>query len=198
MAERLAEIMGRPVLKLDDCIGEEVESKVFAMKDGDIILLENVRFYKDTKNDPEFSEKLAKLGEIFVNDAFGAAHRAHSSTFGVAKLLPSVAGFLMQKEIEVMGNALKNPEKPFVAILGGAKVSDKIGVIENLLTKVDTLLIGGAMAYTFFRSRNLPVGRSLLEDDRVQQAADITARAEERGVRLELPVDHVVAPKLEA
>ncbi|MDD2431482.1 MAG: phosphoglycerate kinase [Firmicutes bacterium] len=195
MGERLAQIIGRPVCKLDDCVGEEVENKVFAMKDGDIILLENVRFYKDTKNDPEFTEKLAKLGEIFVNDAFGAAHRAHSSTFGVAKLLPSVAGFLMQKEIEIMGNALRNPDKPFVAILGGAKVSDKIGVIENLLTKVDTLLIGGGMAYTFLKAKGYEIGNSLLEEDKVRLAKELMDKAVSSNVKLLLPVDNIVADR---
>jgi 3-phosphoglycerate kinase len=198
MAERLAEIMGRPVLKLDDCIGEEVEAKVAAMKEGDIILLENVRFYKDTKNDPEFSEKLAKLGEIFVNDAFGAAHRAHSSTYGVAQHLPAVAGFLMQKEIEVMGKALANPERPFVAILGGAKVSDKIGVIENLLTKVDTLLIGGGMAYTFLKAKGYEIGNSLLEEDKIDLAKELMEKAEKSNVKLLLPLDNVVADRFAA
>lgn len=193
MGVRLSEIMGRPVLKLDDCIGAEVEAKVAAMKPGDIILLENVRFYNDTKNDEELSKNLAKLGEIFVNDAFGTAHRAHSSTYGVAQYLPSVAGFLMQKEIETMGEALKNPQRPFVAILGGAKVSDKIGVIENLIGKVDTLLIGGGMAYTFLKAKGYEIGKSLLEEDKIDLAKELMAKAEKSNVKLLLPVDTVVA-----
>ena len=198
MGERLAEIMNRPVLKLDDCVGPEVEAKVAAMKPGDIILLENVRFYNDTKNDPEFSQNLAKLGDVFVNDAFGAAHRAHSSTYGVAKYLPAVAGFLMQKEIEIMGQALANPKRPFVAILGGAKVSDKIGVIENLLGKVDTLLIGGGMAYTFLKANGLEIGKSLLEVDKIDLAKDLMAKAKEKNVKLLLPIDNVVADNFAA
>lgn len=198
MGECLASIMGREVIKLDDCVGPEVEAKVNEMKPGDIILLENVRFYNDTKNDEEFSKNLARLGDIFVNDAFGAAHRAHSSTYGVAQLLPSVAGFLMQKEIEIMGNALKNPEKPFVAILGGAKVSDKIGVIENLLTKVDTLLIGGGMAYTFLKAMGYEIGKSLLEADKVDLAKELMEKAKAKGVSLLLPIDTVVADNFAA
>ena len=198
MGERLAEIMNRPVLKLDDCVGSDVEAKVAAMKPGDIILLENVRFYNDTKNDEEFSQNLAKLGDVFVNDAFGAAHRAHSSTYGVAKYLPAVAGFLMQKEIEIMGQALANPKRPFVAILGGAKVSDKIGVIENLLGKVDTLLIGGGMAYTFLKANGLEIGKSLLEVDKIDLAKDLMAKAKEKNVKILLPIDTVVADNFAA
>jgi len=193
LGERLSEIMGLSVQKLDDCVGPEVEAKVKAMQVGDIILLENVRFYNDTKNDPEFSKKLASLGEIFVNDAFGTAHRAHSSTYGVAQLLPSVAGFLLQKEIEVMGNALKDPKHPFVAILGGAKVSDKIGVIENLLGKVDTLLIGGGMAYTFLKAQGYEIGKSLLEEDKLSLASELLLQAKKQKVKLLLPLDTVVA-----
>ena len=198
LGERLSEIMEHPVQKLDDCVGPEVEGKVQTMQVGDIILLENVRFYNDTKNDPEFSKNLASLGEIFVNDAFGAAHRAHSSTYGVAEFLPSVAGFLMQKEIEVMGNALKNPEHPFVAILGGAKVSDKIGVIENLLGKVDTLLIGGGMAYTFLKAKGYEIGKSLLEEDKISLASELLLKAARQKVKLLLPLDTVIADNFAA
>jgi triosephosphate isomerase len=155
VADRLAELLGKPVKKLDDVIGPAVESAVNAMQSGDVILLENVRFYKEEEaNDQDFAKKLASLADVYVNDAFGTAHRAHASTEGVAHYLPAVAGFLMQKEIDYLGRALTNPERPFVAILGGAKVKDKIPVIENLLEKVDTLLVGGGMAYTFLRRRD--------------------------------------------
>ncbi|HEY8535186.1 MAG TPA: phosphoglycerate kinase [Vicinamibacterales bacterium] len=201
VAGRLSELLGRPVVFAPDCVGPEAQKAIAeAHAGGKVVLLENVRFHAgEEKNDPAFAAQLAEGIDLYVNDAFGSAHRAHASVEGIVRAIgKGAAGLLMEKELKYLGDAIERPVRPFVAILGGAKVSDKIEVIENLLTKVDALLIGGAMAYTFFRSRNLPVGRSLVEDDRVQQAADITARAEERGVRLELPVDHVVAPKLEA
>ena len=201
VAGRLSELLGRPVVFAPDCVGPEAQKAIAeAHAGGKVVLLENVRFHAgEEKNDPAFAAQLAEGIDLYVNDAFGSAHRTHASVEGIVRAIgKGAAGLLMEKELKYLGDAIERPVRPFVAILGGAKVSDKIEVIENLLTKVDALLIGGAMAYTFFRSRNLPVGRSLVEDDRVQQAADITARAEERGVRLELPVDHVVAPKLEA
>ncbi|MFB3897665.1 MAG: phosphoglycerate kinase [bacterium] len=195
IGKRLGELLGKPVLKLDDCVGPEVESKVNAMKDGDVTLLENVRFYaEEEKNDPEFAKKLAKLGDVYVNDAFGSAHRAHASTEGVAKFVqPAVAGFLMKKEIDFLGKALENPTRPFLAILGGAKVSSKIGVIKNLLNKVDCLIIGGGMAYTFLKARGQEIGKSLVEEEQVQLAKEILAKALEKGVPLLLPIDHIVA-----
>lgn len=194
VARRLEELLGKPVVKVDDCIGEEPRAAVAGMQPGDVVLLENVRFHPgEGKNDERFARELAELADIYVNDAFGAAHRAHASTEGVAHFLPAVAGFLMEKEINALGQALSNPARPFVAILGGAKVSDKIGVIENLLDKVDTLIIGGGMANTFLAARGYPMGKSLLEADKVELARDLMARAKERGVKLLLPVDLVVA-----
>ena len=172
------------------------------MKNGDVLVLENVRFHKEEeKNEPNFAAQLARHGDVYVNDAFGTAHREHASTFGAAQCMqgkPRVIGFLIQKELKFLGEAVTAPKRPFVAILGGAKVSDKIEVIENLIGKVDALAIGGAMAYTFLKSRGLPIGRSLVEDDKLEAARKITAHAHERGVRLALPVDHVVVEKLEA
>jgi len=195
VAECLAELLGRPVRKLDDCVGPEVEAVVAGMQPGDVILLENTRFYaEDESNDPDFAKRLAALGDIFVNDAFGAAHRAHASTVGVAEHLPSVAGFLMEKELTFLGQALTAPEHPFVAILGGAKVSDKIGVIDNLLTKVDALLIGGGMANTFLKAQSYEIGQSLMEDESLDVARKMLERA---GDRLALPVDVVVADRFE-
>jgi phosphoglycerate kinase len=196
VAECLAELLGRPVRKLDDCVGPEVEAVVAGMQPGDVILLENTRFYaEDESNDPDFAKRLAALGDIFVNDAFGAAHRAHASTVGVAEHLPSVAGFLMEKELTFLGQALTAPEHPFVAILGGAKVSDKIGVIDNLLTKVDALLIGGGMANTFLKAQSYEIGQSLMEDESLDVARKMLERA---GDRLALPVDVVVADRFDA
>lgn len=196
VAERLAELLGKPVRKLDDCVGPEVEAVVAKMQPGDVILLENTRFYpEDESNDPAFARKLASLADIFVNDAFGAAHRAHASTTGVAEYLPSVAGFLMEKEITFLSKALEAPDHPFVAILGGAKVSDKIGVIDNLLTKVDTLLIGGGMANTFLKAQGYEIGQSLVEDESLDVARETLERA---GERLALPVDVVVADRFDA
>ena len=196
VAERLSELLGRPVRKLDDCVGPEVEAVVAEMQPGDVILLENVRFHSgDESNDPALAKELASLADIFVNDAFGAAHRAHASTVGVAEYLPSVAGFLMEKELTFLGQTLTAPEHPFVAILGGAKISDKIGVIDNLLTRVDGLLIGGGMANTFFKAQGYEIGRSLVEDESLDVARKMLERA---GERLALPVDVVVADRFDA
>jgi phosphoglycerate kinase len=196
VADRLGELLGRPITKLGDCVGVEVENTVKAMKPGDVILLENTRFKPgETKNDPMLAEGLAQLGEVFVNDAFGAAHRAHASTAGVAQHLPSVAGFLMEKELNYLGRALADPERPFLAVLGGAKISDKIGVIQNLLSKVDSLLIGGGMANTFFKAQGLDVGDSLVEDEALDTARELLESA---GDLLVLPVDCVVADRFDA
>ncbi|NPV53985.1 MAG: phosphoglycerate kinase [Firmicutes bacterium] len=196
VAERLSQLLGKPVTKVDDCIGELPKAALSKMKPGDVVLLENVRFYKQEEaNDEGFAKSLAELADVFVNDAFGTAHRAHASTAGVARFLPAVAGFLMQKEIEVMGKALANPDRPFVAILGGAKVSDKIGVIENLLTKVDTLIVGGGMAYTFLKAQGKEIGQSLLEADKLELALGLIDKAKAKGVTFLLPVDVVVADR---
>jgi phosphoglycerate kinase len=199
VAEALTRLLGKPVPLLPDCIGPEVESTVAAMRDGDVVLLENVRFYpEEEKNDSEFAGKLARLGDMYVSDAFATAHRANASTEGVAHLLhPAVAGFLMEKELAVLGGALASPQRPFAALLGGAKISDKIPVIENLLDKVDTLLIGGGMAFTFLKAKGYEVGKSLLDKDKISLAADLMARAQGRGVALELPRDVVVGAALE-
>lgn len=194
VATRLSELIRRPVAKVDDCVGPEVEAAAKALEPGQVLLLDNLRFHKEeTANDPDFARRLASLADVYVNDAFGAAHRAHASTAGVAEHLPAAAGFLLAKELDVLGGALDNPERPFLAILGGAKVSDKIGVIRNLLTKVDTLLIGGGMAYTFIKAKGYEVGKSLLDTERIELAKELMAEAEERGVKLLLPVDVVVA-----
>jgi phosphoglycerate kinase len=194
IAARLSQLMGRPVVKCDEVVGKEVESKAAAMREGDLLLLENVRFHEgETKNDPELSKAFAALADLFVNDAFGTAHRAHSSTAGIAEYIPGVAGFLMEKEINALGGALSNPERPFTAIIGGAKVKDKIGVIENLLEKVDTLLIGGGLANTFIRAKGYSVGSSLLEEEKIEIARSLMERAEQKGVRFLIPEDVVVA-----
>ena len=199
VAKRLGKLLGRKVTKLDDCIGEDVEKAVAAMKPKDVILLENLRFHaEEEENDPAFAKKLASLADVFVNDAFGTCHRAHASTEGITKYLPSVSGFLVDKEIEYFEKATRNPAKPYVAILGGAKVSDKIGVIANLMDKVDAILIGGAMAYTFLKSEGINIGKSKLEADKVDLAKDILTNAEAKHVRILLPVDHVVADKVDA
>ena len=196
VADQLSELLGRPVTKLDDCVGVEVETAVAAMKPGDVILLENTRFKSgETKNDAALAEGLARLGDLFVNDAFGAAHRAHASTTGVAQHLPAVAGLLMEKELNYLGRALADPERPFLAVLGGAKISDKIGVIQNLLSIVDSLLIGGGMANTFFKAQGLDVGDSLVEDEALDTARELLELA---GDRLVLPVDCVVADRFDA
>ncbi len=193
VANRLSELLNKKVIMANDVIGESAKTSVESMNNGDIILLENVRFHKEeTKNDPEFAKSLASLADIFVNDAFGTAHRAHASTAGVAEYLPAVAGYLIQKEIEVMGKALAKPERPFVAILGGAKVSDKIGVIENLLEKVDALIIGGGMAYTFLKAKGYQIGNSICEDDKIDLAKQLMDIAEAKGVDLLLPVGSIV------
>jgi len=202
VADRLATLLGRHVTFADDCVGEPATSAITLAQGAgnNVVLLENVRFHpEEEKNDPAFAAQLAALADVYVNDAFGSSHRAHASTEGIAHLLPqAAAGFLMEDELKYLGGALANPERPFVAILGGAKVSDKIEVIENFLARVDALLVGGAMAYTFFKAQGLPVGTSLVEDDRLDAARTILARATEQKVRLELPVDHVVADRIEA
>ena len=198
---RLSELVGRPVVFAEDCVGEPAARAVReAQASRAVVLLENLRFHaEEEKNDPGFAASLAALADLYVNDAFGSAHRAHASVEGITHHVPSAAaGLLMEKELQFLGLALEKPARPFVAILGGAKVSDKIDVIENLLTRVDALLIGGAMAYTFLKSRGVPVGRSLVEDERLENAREISARAQSRGVRLVLPVDHIVTTALEA
>ena len=199
VADHLAKLVGRPVAFAPDCVGDAAASTI-SQNPGGVILLENLRFHAEEEaNDAGFAKQLAALADVYVNDAFGSAHRAHASTEGIVHHAgQSAAGFLMAAEVEYLGRALHNPERPFVAIIGGAKVSDKLEVIENLLGKVDALLIGGAMAYTFLKARGLPIGRSLVEDNLLGTARDLETRARARGVRLELPVDHVVAPKLEA
>ncbi len=193
VAVRLAELLGCEVKMAKDVIGEDAQAICESLKEGEVALLENVRFHKEeTKNDPEFAKKLASFAEIFVNDAFGTAHRAHASTEGVSHYLPSVCGYLIQKEISIMGAALEDPKRPFVAILGGAKVSDKIGVINNLLDKCDTIIIGGGMAYTFFRAMGLPIGTSICEEDKLELANEILAKAKEKKVDFLLPVDNVI------
>ena len=194
VADRLNELLGGKVAFAKDIIGEDAKAKVAALKEGEAVLLENVRFdARETKNDPEFAKELASLAEVYVNDAFGTAHRAHASTAGVAAYLPAVCGYLIQKEISIMGKALSSPERPFVAILGGAKVSDKLNVINNLLTKVDTLIIGGGMAYTFLAAQGYSVGTSLLDSEKIDYCKDMMKKAEEKGVKLLLPVDTTIA-----
>jgi phosphoglycerate kinase len=197
VAEELSRQLGTDVPLAPDCVGPEVERLVKQMQPGQAILLENVRFHaEEEQNDPAFSKQLASLGDLYVNDAFGAAHRAHASTAGIAAYLPSAAGFLMHKELEVLGGILESPKRPFVAIVGGAKVSSKLGVLESMLQRVDKLLIGGGMANTFLKARGLEVGKSLLEADLVETAADLDRRAKEQGVELLLPVDVVVTDKV--
>ncbi len=194
VGERLSDLIGQPVKKLDESIGEEVEQAVASMNDGEIILLENVRFHAgEEKNDPALAESFAKLADVYVNDAFGAAHRAHATTAGIAQYLPAVSGFLMEKEIEVLGKALSNPERPFTAIIGGAKVKDKIGVIDHLLEKVDHLIIGGGLSYTFTRAQGYEIGKSLLEEDKIDLAKSFIEKATDHGVDLHMPIDAVVA-----
>lgn len=196
VAARLADLLDRPVTKLDDCVGEGVEQAVANARPGDVILLENLRFHpEETANDPAFSKQLAGLGDLYVDDAFGAVHRAHASVVGVADYLPAVAGFLLEKELTALGGALEKPVRPFVAILGGAKISGKIEVIDNLLSKVDRLLIGGGMANTFFKAQGYSVGDSLVEDDALELAKEILAKG---GAKLLLPVDVVIADAFEA
>ena len=190
VAKELSNLLNMDVVMAKDVIGEDATKKANKLKNGQIMLLENLRFHREeTDNDPEFAKKLASYGEIFVNDAFGTAHRAHASTEGVTKYLPSVSGFLIEKELTFLGNALENPKRPYVAILGGAKVSDKIGVIDSLLEKVDTLMIGGAMAYTFFKAQGYSVGDSLCEEDKCDFALELMAKAKQKGVKMILPID---------
>ncbi len=194
VAKRLSELLGKEVTLAADVVGPDAQAKAAALKDGEVLLLENVRFHKEEeKNDPAFAKQLASLAEIYVNDAFGTAHRAHASTAGVADYLPAVCGYLIQKEISIMGGALNNPTRPFVAILGGAKVADKLKVIENLLTKVDTLIIGGGMAYTFLAAQGKGIGTSLYDAEKLDYCKDMLKKADEKGVKLLLPVDTVVA-----
>ena len=196
VAERLGELLGREVIFAADIVGEDARAKAAALQPGQIMLLENLRFDpREEKNNPEFAKELADMAELYVSDAFGTVHRAHASTAGVAAYLPAVSGFLIGKELEIMGKALEDPARPFVAILGGAKVSDKIAVIENLLNKADTIIIGGGMAYTFIKAMGYNVGTSLLEADKVEYAADMIRKAGEKGVMLVLPVDTTVADK---
>ena len=197
VAKRLSELLGKEVAMINDIYSDEAKSLVDSMKDGDVVLLENTRNYEgEEKNDPELSQKLASFAEIFVNDAFGTAHRAHASTEGVTHYLPSVCGYLIEKEIEALDNGINNPKRPLVAIVGGAKVSSKIDVLNNLLDKVDTLIIGGAMTYTFIKAKGGKIGKSLCEDDKVEVASEILAKAIEKEVRLLLPVDNVCAKEI--
>ncbi len=200
VARRLSHLLDQEVRYLTDCIGPEVERAVNELHDGEVLLLENLRFYKEEEaNDAEFAKKLAKLGDVYVNDAFGTAHRAHASTEGVTKYFTQrAAGYLMEKELRYLGDAIDHPKRPLVAVLGGAKISGKIDVIQNLLAKVDALLIGGGMTYTLLYAKNIPIGKSLLEADRVEMAKDILTKAEKQGVKFHLPVDHLIATELSA
>jgi phosphoglycerate kinase len=200
VAQRLSELLGQEVLKCDDCIGESVASTVAGMQNGQVALLENVRFYaEEEKNDPEFAKKLASVADLYVNDAFGTAHRAHASTEGVTHYLkPSVGGYLIEKELQYLQNAIENPQRPLAAIIGGSKVSSKITVIETLLEKVDKLLIGGGMIFTFYKARGLNVGKSLVEDEFLDLAKSLEAKAKEKGVALLLPTDVVIADNFAA
>ncbi|KAF0818870.1 Phosphoglycerate kinase [Bacillus sp. ZZV12-4809] len=194
VAKRLSELLGKEVKKADEAYGDSVKAMVDKLSEGDVLLLENVRFYAgEEKNDPELAKAFAELADVYVNDAFGAAHRAHASTEGIAHHLPAVSGLLMEKELDVLGKALSNPERPFTAIIGGAKVKDKIGVIENLLEKVDNLIIGGGLAYTFVKANGHEVGKSLLEEDKIDLAKSFMEKAKEKGVNFYMPVDVVVA-----
>ncbi|MBP3037932.1 phosphoglycerate kinase [Bacillaceae bacterium Marseille-Q3522] len=193
-AARLAELLGKKIAKADEAYGDKVKAEIAKMENGDILVLENVRFYPgETKNDPELAKSFAELADLYVNDAFGAAHRAHASTEGIAHYLPAVSGFLMEKELDVLGKALSNPERPFTAIIGGAKVKDKIGVIDNLLEKVDNLIIGGGLAYTFVKALGNEVGNSLLEEDKIDMAKGFMEKAKQKGVNFYMPVDVIVA-----
>ena len=199
VAARLSELLGRPVKMAKDVVGESAQALAADLKEGEVLLLENVRFHaEETKNDPAFAKKLASLADIYVNDAFGSAHRAHASTTGVADYLPAVCGFLIQKELEYIGGALESPKRPLVAILGGAKVSDKIGVITNLMEKVDTLIVGGGMAYTFFAALGHTVGTSLLEADKIDLAKEMMEKAKAKGVNFLIPIDNIVGKEYKA
>ena len=191
VAKELSKLLGKEVIMAKDVIGEDAKTKAENLKNGEVMLLENVRFHREeTDNDPEFAKKLAEYGDVFVNDAFGTAHRAHASTEGVAKYLPAVSGFLIEKELKFLGETLKNPERPFVSILGGSKVSDKIGVIDSLLEKVDTILIGGGMAYTFYKALGYKVGNSICEDDKIDLAKELMEKAKSKNVKMLLPIDN--------
>ena len=199
VAAELSKLLGKEVIMAKDVVGPDAQATAAALKDGEVLMLENVRFHaEETKNDPDFAKALASMAEIYVNDAFGTAHRAHASTAGVADYLPAVCGYLIQKEISIMGGALENPKRPFVAILGGAKVSDKIGVINNLIEKVDTLIIGGGMAYTFFKALGHEIGTSICEDDKVELAKEMMDKAKAKGINFLIPVDNVVATEYSA
>ncbi|PAF34479.1 phosphoglycerate kinase [Terribacillus saccharophilus] len=194
VAQRLSDLLDKEVVKVDQVQGEEVNQAVESLADGDVLLIENVRFEAgEEKNDPELAKAFASIADVYVNDAFGAAHRAHASTEGVAKHLPAVAGLLLERELEVLGKALSNPERPFTAIIGGAKVKDKIGVIDNLLDKVDNLIIGGGLAYTFIKARGYEIGKSLLEEDKIDLAKEFMQKAKDKGVNMVMPEDVVVA-----
>ena len=199
VADRLSELLGKPVVMAKDVVGEDAKAKVAALQGGQIMLLENLRFDpREEKNDPSFAKELASMAELYVSDAFGTVHRAHASTAGVAAFLPAVSGLLVARELEVMGGALDNPKRPFVAVLGGAKVSDKINVINNLLDKADTVIIGGGMAYTFAKAQGGSIGKSLCEDDKLDYARQMIAKAQEKGVKLLLPTDTVAATEFAA
>jgi phosphoglycerate kinase len=200
VAARLAELLGKPVAFATDCVGPEVEKRVASLKNGDVLLLENLRFHaEEEKNDPAFARQLAALADVYVNDAFGTAHRAHASTEGITHYVSqSAAGLLMEKELEYLGKAVENPEHPFVAIVGGAKVSDKIELLRNLMKSADCMLIGGAMAYTFLKAQGVGVGKSRVEDDKLDLARELIRFAQERGINLGLPEDHIVAEKIDA
>ncbi|MBI1941098.1 MAG: phosphoglycerate kinase [Acidobacteria bacterium] len=199
-ASRLSELLGKPVGFAPDCVGAEAETAANALKDGEVLLLENLRFHaEEEKNNPEFAQQLAALAEVYVNDAFGSAHRAHASTEGITRhLSPAAAGLLMEKELEYLGKAVENPEKPYVAVVGGAKVSEKIEFLQNLMKSADSVLVGGAMAYTFLKARGVEVGLSKVEDDKIDLARDLLKFAKEHGINLRLPSDHVVAEKIDA
>lgn len=199
VANRLSSLLGKKVIKLDDCIGPVVKSAVAQAKPGDIILLENLRFHpEEEKNDPNFAKELAGLGDVFVNDAFGTAHRAHASTEGITKFLPSVAGFLIEKELQFLGGLLSNPKRPFAAILGGAKVSDKISLINNIIDKVDIIIVGGGMCYTFLKAKGISIGSSKLEQDKIDLAKSILENSANKKVEIVLPCDHIIADKFDA
>jgi len=200
VAARLSQLLSKPVAFAPDCIGPEVEKLVASLRDGDVLLLENLRFHaEEEKNDRQFSRRLANLAQLYVNDAFGSAHRAHASTAGITQFLsPAAAGLLMERELEYLGKAIKNPERPFTAIVGGAKVSDKIDLLQTLMKYADSVLIGGAMAYTFLKSQGIPTGRSLVEDDKLELARELLQFGERRTIKLLLPIDHIVAEKVDA
>lgn len=199
VGKRLAELLKQDVTTATESYGDAVKAQIADMKEGDVLLLENVRFYPgEEKNDPELAKAFAELADVYVNDAFGAAHRAHASTEGIAHHLPAVSGFLMEKELEVLGKALSNPERPFTAIIGGAKVKDKIGVIDNLLDMVDNLIIGGGLAYTFVKAQGHEIGKSLLEEDKIDLARSFIAKAKEKGVQFYMPIDAIVADQFAA